>query len=486
MPRFFRSYWFWALALLVVGVTSVLGYRDYTSLYDASYVGSARCGECHTQVHEDWHSSPHANMVRLPSKETVVGDFDDHLWTMPESQRETPRDAEPIARMRREGDDYFMDLRHPDTWEWMPFKIDYVIGYQYRQAYVFKEPTGVIRRLPLQWSTESRSYFAYWNFQEKSKPSARDFWAQLERVPGASAPNGQWNMFCARCHTTKLEHEFERNERGQLVPVKSKWVEKGIGCESCHGPGSHHVDYFETNCINRIAAFLNSKIRGEPVAYIVNPRKLTKGQEVSVCARCHGPDIQMETTEVYRNYEPGYSEEGRINDLTKHLKEVPLTPGRKKFTVETWDDGRPKGIAMVLRSFIESKCWNEARVSCYDCHDPHANKLSTEPGMLVAGGASDRYCMKCHESIGRDIAGHTKHEPNTAGSHCYDCHMPKILQNVVTGVEKWSRTHWMSTIPSPESSVRFGKAGAKNACNDCHEDKSPEWAVEWKRRWWGK
>lgn len=477
MLGFVRNKWFWLAVVAAIAVASVLSYRSYTSLFDASYVGSAKCGECHTTAHEDWEDSPHAKMARLPTEESVVGDFDDHAWTLEPADRRVARDADPIACMRKQNGKFYMDLRNPETWEFVPFEIAYVIGYQYRQTYVFKEKGGVYRRLPLQWSTKLEAFFPYWNMQEKSRPSAEDFWAQMFSYTQKSA----WNLFCARCHTTKLEVRM-KNEAHTIG--ETKWVETGIGCEACHGPGSHHVDYFATNYVNRIAAFINGKIRGEPAAYIVNPRKLTKGQEVSVCARCHGPDIPMHATEVYRTYEPGYSKEGRINDLSEWLKKAPITPGRKDFTVEVWDDGRPKGIAMLLRSFIESKCWNEARVRCYDCHDPHANKSPTEPGMLVPSPESDAYCLKCHTDIRVNVAGHTKHELGKPGSHCYDCHMPRLLQNIVTGVEKWSRTHWMSTIPMPENSVKFGPTGARNACNECHDDQSAAWAVEWKKKWW--
>lgn len=468
-----------ALALLGTGTLFVTGYQSYESLYDARYVGSAKCGECHTVSHEDWQHSPHANMVRAPTEASVVGDFNDHEWFLPVEHRRSARDHQAIARMRRAAGRYYMEFRDPRTWNFVPFEIAYVVGYQYRQAYVHLEPGGVYRRLPLQWSTSRKEFFPYWNFQEQSVPSAEDFWLQIFSY----TKNSSWNTFCARCHTTKLE-VLERD--AQATTAKTRWVEPGIGCEACHGPGSHHVDYFATNYVNRIAAFVRSKVRGEPAAYIVNPRKLTKGQEVSVCARCHGPDINMDDTDVYRDYEPGHSREGRINDLSPYLKSVPITPGRTAPTIEVWEDGRPKGLAMLLRSFIESKCFNEAHVRCYDCHDPHANKSSKEPGILVAGPASDRYCMGCHKEFRGKIKEHTKHEPGRPGSFCYDCHMPKLLMNIVSGETKWTRTHWMSTIPSPENSVRFGPKGAKNACNDCHSDQSAQWAADWKAKWWPK
>ena len=43
--------------------------------------------------------------------------------------------------------------------------------------------------------------------------------------------------------------------------------------------------------INRMAAWLNSKLAGEEVAYVANARKLDKCRAMSVCARCHDVGI---------------------------------------------------------------------------------------------------------------------------------------------------------------------------------------------------
>jgi hypothetical protein len=44
---------------------------------------------------------------------------------------------------------------------------------------------------------------------------------------------------CARCHTTG--YMAEGNQDG-LPGLIGMWVEDGVGCENCHGPGSNHVN----------------------------------------------------------------------------------------------------------------------------------------------------------------------------------------------------------------------------------------------------
>lgn len=464
------------LTLLVAFIFSTRA-ESYSSLYDADYTGSESCGECHTVIYDRWQNSPHANMARPASPESVVGDFDNATWTLPQSAQLLPGDDQPVARMYHEGDTYFIALRHPQTGQFVPFQIEYVIGYQYRQTYLVREPAGVLRRIPLQWSVERQEYFPYWNFQEGSTPSVADLWAQMTSL------NSAWNLFCARCHTT---HLVINGKDANHTQADTEWTDDGIACEACHGPGSQHVNYFATNYVNRVVAFANGRVRGQPVAYVANPPKLTKGEDLSTCARCHGPDISIQTTDIYRVYEPGYSEEGRINDLSDYFRQFPLEPGRTAPTVEVWQDGTPKGIGMVFRSFVESTCYVQAEVRCYDCHDPHSNKSPTVPGILQPSEVSNTYCLDCHGELADQITEHTNHEAGTEGSFCYECHMPQRIQNLVAGTTRWTRTHTMSHIPQPHLTEQLGQDGSPNACNQCHTDQTPAWATEWVNEWWGQ
>lgn len=471
--------------LIMIGVamlmTAVLffstEYESYASLYDAEYTGSAACGDCHKVIYTRWQESPHAKMTRLPDASSVVGNFENGVYHLPAYAQQSELDTLPAAKMYREGNDYIMALRRPDNAQYVPFKVAYVIGYQYRQTYLTQEAGGVLRRLPLEFSVEMGEYFPYWNFQENSEVSVADLWAQMSTL------NSAWNLFCARCHTTHLNIV---NKDVNHTAAETYWIDDGIACEACHGPGSHHQNYFAGNYVNRVAAFINSKMRGQPVAYIANGPKLTRGEDLSVCGRCHGPDINMATTEVYRIYEPGYSQEGRINDLSPYFKQQPLEPGRSDPTVEVWHDGAPKGVAMVFRSFIESVCYDAAEVRCYDCHDPHNNKAPVTPGLLSASEASNAYCLNCHGELAEQIAEHTHHEAGTEGSFCYDCHMPREILNLATGVPRFVRTHTMSSLPDPENSEIFGVENAPNACNACHLEQTPAWARQWMDVWYGE
>ncbi|MEL6186272.1 MAG: multiheme c-type cytochrome [Myxococcota bacterium] len=459
------------LAALVTGAAFV---EPYSPEYDAEYVGSAACGKCHTGKYERWKHSPHAKMTRRPTPESVVGNFRDGQYILPKEGRKSPLDEAPVARMYREGERYFMALRHPRETRFVPFEIEWVIGFQHRQVYLTREPGGVLRRMPLQWSVPRQEYFSYWNLQEGSTPTLEDLWSQM------GVNNSAWNLFCARCHTTNLE---VLAKDPQHRTAQTEFLEPGIACEACHGPGSLHIEYFGTNYANRVASFLGDQLEGARAAYIASAPKLEKGQSLSVCGRCHGTDILMATTDIYRTYEPGFSRTGRTNDLSRWFRSTPLTPNRKTPTVEVWADGRPRGIGMVFRSLIESACYQKGDVRCQSCHDPHDNHEATVPGLLEASEASDAWCLGCHQDLG-DLQAHTHHPPESSGARCYGCHLPRTIEKITNGVPGTTRTHELSSIPKPENTVRYGEDGAPNACNLCHEDQSPEWALEKVRAWY--
>lgn len=69
-----------------------------------------------------------------------------------------------------------------------------------------------------------------------------------------------------------------------------------------------------------------------------------------------------------------------------------------------------------------------------------------------------------------DTKSQNHREDGNEGSFCYDCHMPKTLIKLATGVLQTIRTCKMSYIPSPANMLRHGKEGAPNTCTQCHEE----------------
>ena len=72
---------------------------------------------------------------------------------------------------------------------------------------------------------------------------------------------------------------------------------------------------------------------------------------------------------------------------------------------------------------------------------------------------------------------HHFHAPEGEGAQCADCHAPT---RTYMGVDP--RRDHSFRVPRPDLSV---KLGTPNACNDCHEDQSPEWALAAVAKWYG-
>lgn len=281
----------------------------YDIVYQSEYIGSDSCGGCHLINHAEWENSPHRNITNKPSSDTVVGNFNAGEWYIPVSDRRTELDQLPAVKTYEQNGEFFMALRKPGSSDYHPFKIDRVVGYQYRQTYLTKENQGVLRRLPVQWSTARGDFFSYWNEQEKSQHTVRDLWEQMKPL------NSAWNLYCARCHTTDLEVNYKNRHH---TKADVEWSEEGVGCETCHGPGKKHVEYMQDNPTNRMVSFVNNQFFDKPVPYIMNAAKSKQGVALSVCARCHGSDILRKRMDIYRTYEPGYDKHGRLNDLSPY------------------------------------------------------------------------------------------------------------------------------------------------------------------------
>ena len=130
-------------------------------------------------------------------------------------------------------------------------------------------------------------------------------------------------------------------------------------------------------------------------------------------------------------------------------------------------DGQMRDEVYNYGSFKQSKMF-AAGVTCGDCHEPHGAKLRA-PG--------DSACLQCHAADKYAAANHHRHEAATPPLSCASCHMPERTYMVV------DRRHDHSfRVPRPDLSV---KVGTPNACNDCHSDKTAEWAAAAIEGWHG-
>ena len=99
-------------------------------------------------------------------------------------------------------------------------------------------------------------------------------------------------------------------------------------------------------------------------------------------------------------------------------------------------------------------------------------------GQIKPENLTDKACLNCHQQFAQpaQLAAHTGHKAESLGSRCYDCHMPRV----VYGVMAFHRSHDI-TVPDPALTAN---QLVPNACNQCHLDKSVNWAIAESKRLW--
>ena len=455
------------VALLTLAVAALfMAVGDRSAGTQRGYIGSGTCGTCHFLNHTGWKDTLHSSMVQEATPHTVAGDFveKNEYWLHDGIHGGgSPPGDRLLVKMVRYKDEFYTYIFDPETQKLNPYRITHVVGTTYRQTYLVHSK-GIYFRVPIEWAIHQRRWVNFWNRQEKKDETVG---APMDAF---LHPNGHWNEFCARCHTT-----------GYSQAGGGQWSELGIACESCHGPGAAHAAYFWKSKVFRLRATVLKILGRDPNTFIIRPTRLEPKRAVSVCGQCHQADIYMNNVPGYVAYEPGA-------DLSPHFYETPLEPDVTfPASNRTWPDGSPRGPGVLFRSFVESRCFKEGGVTCTDCHATH------QPGeireLLVPGKASDALCLHCHGKIGEALEAHTHHAAASTGSRCYGCHLPKLLEGLVMEGEygyNRIRTHELDHIPYPEASVRFGGVDKMpNACSECHADRSAQWAVDWATRWYG-
>ncbi|MEY2983244.1 MAG: hypothetical protein RL562_3471 [Planctomycetota bacterium] len=399
------------------------------------YVGAARCATCHPLEHASWQGSHHDLAMQEATSATVLGSFD-----------AAPFEHGGITTsFRRDGDRHFITTDGPDGTP-QEFEVRYAFGVEPLQQYLVDIGKGRLQALQVAWD---------------SRPAAQGGQRWFHLYPDAHAPAGDpmhwtgpamnWNFMCASCHSTDVRRGYTLD----TDTYETTWSEIDVGCESCHGPGSHHVTQAEAQDFDE-AFGLPAKLDG-PAPWVLGPgetiaRRATPFEghaEVETCAPCHARRAQVTEepwpgSPLLDHYQPSLLEDGLYHADGQILDEV-----------------------YVYGSFAQSRM-HAAGVTCSDCHDPHSLRLRAEGNAL---------CARCHLPTAYDTPTHHHHEPGTAGASCVACHMPEKTYMVVDP----RRDHSMR-VPRPDLTVAIG---TPNACQDCHADRGARWAADAVRDWLG-
>ncbi len=464
------------IAMLALGVGIPSGWLLWGSWSDLAepvdsatlaYVGSAACADCHGDRHSSWYATYHRTMTQIATADTVQGQFDGQALDYAGIR---------VRPVRENGQFYFdyYDLASGNKLNRLT--IDKTVGSHRYQQYLTRLPED---------GTHARLHYLWHNRDQR--------WVHMNGV--FLGPDGRdfdqhvaiWNQNCIFCHNTgpqprmtNYEELRARSLRGEPVDVSrdsrfdSDVAELGISCETCHGPGERHVALADS-----IHGRLAMRLAPGRDASIVNPVRLDARLGSHVCAQCHAqrmvPDADalrhmMETGPSFR---PGMDLHDHVVPVWRDTK-APVQGHEDLFKLRFWADGTPRLTAYEYQGMSQSACYQQAELSCMDCHSMHAGDPA---GQITDRNRGNAPCLRCHQDFRREsqLVAHSKHPADSAGSLCYSCHMPHLNY----GVMDIHRSH---RIEVPDAH-RNAAAGRPNACLNCHVEETPLWAATQLERW---
>lgn len=251
---------------------------------------------------------------------------------------------------------------------------------------------------------------------------------------------------CKGCHE-EVHKGFEPNPHFQLLSEGKKiGTTESHGCESCHGPGSAHVEG-----------------RGDKTK-IIDFKNLSAKQASEQCLQCHQGGHEQKNFErsVHLTNDVGCTTCHSVH-AAKEKREL-LKAAQPALCYQCHTETR----AEFSRPFRHRV--NEGLVKCSDCHNVHGGFL---PRQLHASAAQDQVCFKCHtEKRGPFVFEHVP--VKTEG--CTSCHMPHGSTNPrlmrVSSVNLLClqcHTLALSNVPSqPPIGPAHNQAQKYQACTMCH------------------
>ena len=410
----------------------------------ASFVGRGACAPCHQKELDLWEGSHHDLAMQVASDETVLGDFGDSEFT---------HFGVTSTFYKREGQ--FLVQTEAESGEQQEFEITHTFGVEPLQQYLVRFPRGRFQALSVCWDTrparEGGQRWFHLYGDEKIGPRDPLHWTGVYQT---------WNHQCAECHSTNLKKKYSA-ENGSY---QTSWSQIDVSCEACHGPGSEHVIWAQDAQARDMLGeddSLGLVVRleeADDVSWIFDPGKSIarrnrprKSQvEIETCGRCHSRRSQLSEDYVYGK---PLLDTHRVTLLEEELY---------------YPDGQIQDEVYVYGSFLQSKMHRKG-VSCSDCHRPHS---------LGVQGGVDAVCRTCHLEEKYERVSHHFHTPGSPGASCVECHMPARKYMVLD-----ARRDHSFRVPSPHLSL---KLGTPNACNQCHQDRSVQWAADAVERWYGR
>lgn len=352
-------------------------------------VGNEACRPCHAAIYDSYAATAMARTSGAAEPHVIEGAF--------------YHDRSDVSyRVERQGDAARLSYERPGR---NPLRgahtLEYFIGSNTRGRTFLFEIEGFLYQSPINYFAAKRSW------------GMRPGHAQAPEMP----LNQPVDSSCLFCHASRVQRPVESTiNRFAGAP----FLQAGVSCERCHGPGSEHVNG-----------------RGP----MVNPAKLAEGPRDSVCIQCHL--------------------EGEARIAVADRTQYEFSPGEEfadhvAIFVREGAVGDRLGAVSQVEALASSACrrGSGAAMSCLTCHDPHV-----QPGAARRADYYRARCIGCHREI---AATHQPSQPD-----CTSCHMPRVasadIAHTMVTDHRIVRTAQTQRASGPDARrlVEFGRAPAR-------------------------
>ena len=437
----------------------------------AGFATSNACRSCHPAEYASWHASYHRTMTQNATLGSVASEALRHGGRL--HVETSGRTVELFAEREQ------LRARLPDPG---------VTSAAAPAAYEASFRAAPMREVPVELITGSHRHQAFWlsgaRQGELCVLPAVYLIAEQRLIPRHDAflnpPDApeqavRWNSNCIQCHAVAGApgHDQARDV------FRSSAAELGIACEACHGGGAAHVRAMQ-NPLARYRAHAGSKTE----LGIVNPAGLSSERASQVCGRCHAYFFPKHEDDWWlhgfaRSYAPG----GDLTQAQRLLSpEVLAAPDAPELGASAdslfYRDGTIRVGGREYNGLLRSACYErghgDKKLSCLSCHSMHQGAPDKQLDPEKLGNAA---CTHCHVAQGANVSAHTHHPESSAGSLCYNCHMPRTSYALLGAI----RSH---RVDSPAFDA--SRQDRPNACNLCHLEQSEAWAAAQAAAWFGQ
>jgi len=372
----------------------------------SEWAGSRACASCHVEIYEAYMQRPMAVSSGPAGSGLLQESFERAEFTHGRSGFR--------YRVLRDGAQYFFEVEGAAGGRKIRVRrpMPYFIGSgMAARSYVFALD-GFLYQAPVAYYTGPRRWELPPGYGQYSTP-----YLTRRILPG-----------CLSCHASGPQLVARTQNRYRTPP----FLEGGVSCERCHGPGAAHI--------RKMSA---GELADGPA--IVNPARLAPERRDSVCAQCHltGAERVARAGRELDTFRAGE----RLADFATVFVRSGGAPGMR--------------VTSHVEKLAQSACKRASgdRLWCGSCHDPHSVPKPSEKAAWFR-----TKCLVCHE------ASACREEPvrrKANGDDCTACHMPRSTvmdaDHVVFTDHSIPRRPGLAAPPTPPPDaplVRFDGAPA--------------------------